>query len=190
MQSRQNLARGPLPHGQEFRNGRSHPNGAGQHRISDGVLVEQGTRRAFIREQFTTYELSKRVGSDPEEYIQRRTIPLIGESQFAVQLISPELGQALFDNLSPANDLSDVVDIDVTVEFRGEYADDRQPFSTGSLVFPIRAFKSSPPVDCINGYERYPPQFDADGNPIPACLYVGQGYGQFAPPPPPSVCVP
>ncbi len=159
-----------------------------------GVVLEPEDRNmAMVEQTLVTYELSRSIGATPAEYVVNNTFPLTEKLNVAVQLISPELGQALLDNLAAVNDLSETVDINARVEFRGRYTRTDHAFTTGGLVFPIRAFKSDPVTVCTNGFAQFvrPSQLTDGGVGFePTCIYVGQSYGQFAPPSPPFVCRP
>lgn len=149
--------------------------------VGQVVVEDENRNRPIITQQVINYRLSKRVGGTPREYVLNHTASFTDEGLLfdAVQLISPELGVALEDGLTPSNNFDDFVDIQVDLEFTGEYSATRHPFTTGVLTYPIRAYKSAPTTTCANGFTK----FDAD-----PCQYVGQQYTQLVPPAPPSIC--
>ncbi|MDP1822989.1 MAG: hypothetical protein Q8L48_07100 [Archangium sp.] len=154
------------------------------------VQLERANRdRPIIKQMVVTYRLSKRVGGTPRPYIQNMSIPL--EEGAALQLISPELGTALFDGLvpppgpAPSAVVEDHVDISADVEFRGNYSSSGNAFSTGILTFPIRAYRSLP-VTCPNGYVRF--ANDPTAGSVDFCKYTGQTRDQLVPATPPSCC--
>jgi hypothetical protein len=146
------------------------------------VILENADRnRPIVDQQVISYRLSKRVGATPKPYVLNRTASFNedGIIIMPLQLISPDLGIALTDGLTPSNSFEDVVDIQADVEFKGKYSATGHPFSTGVLTYPIRAYKSAPTATCTNGFVK----FEAD-----PCQYVGQGYGQVQTPASPSTC--
>jgi hypothetical protein len=155
---------------------------------------------AIINQMVVTYRLSKRVGGTPKPYVVNMSGPFseAGVLLINVQLISPELGTALFDGLipppgpAPSSVVDDFVDVLADVEFRGTYSNSGHAFTTGSLTYPIRAFRSLP-VTCPAGpgglpfpYERFP-LAPTLGAPDP-CGYGGQLLSQLAVPAPPTCC--
>ena len=107
--------------------------------------------RPLVTQQVITYRLSKRVGPTPKPYITNLSLPFTEEGLAfgPIQLVSPDLGLQLVDNLTPSNAVDDFVDITAEVSFTGEFSADKHPFTTGSLIFPIRAFRSNPmPCAC------------------------------------------
>lgn len=110
------------------------------------IIMEPGNRNFGVVKQIViTYTLSRSLGAAPKQYVINQTVPLTGNTDALVQLISPELSDLLINGLSSARDFSDTVDITANVEFRGTYTGDGHAFTTGSLDFPIRAYKSG---DC------------------------------------------
>lgn len=156
--------------------------------VGSQVLERENRNRPVILQQAINYRLSKRVGATPREYLLNRTASFTeaGEVIMPVQLISPDLGAALVDGLQPSNAMDDFVDIEVDVEFRGEFSATRNKFSTGVLTYPIRAFRSAPTAVCTNGFVKF--ETDPATNAADFCTYVGARYGQTAVPPPPSAC--
>jgi hypothetical protein len=159
-----------------------------------GSQIENANRnRPLVNQQIVTYRLSKRVGGAPKPYITNISLPftLEGDVFGPIQLISPELGQALFDGLSPSPGpapsavIDDYVDIQVDVEFKGEFSADKHPFTTGTLTFPIRAYRSLP-VTCPNGYVKFPNNATT-GSPD-FCNYAGQSATQLIAPATPTCC--
>jgi hypothetical protein len=115
----------------------------------NGVVLEPANRnQGVIKQTIVTYKLSRSLGTTPAQFVTNMTAPLEGDTDALVQLISPELSDLLINGLSSARDLSDVVDITANVEFRGTFSADGHAFTTGSLDFPIRAYKSG---DCPGG---------------------------------------
>jgi hypothetical protein len=160
--------------------------------LGNTTLEAANRNRPVVTQQVLTYTLSKRLGAAPKpfETAYRGNFSDNGTFLTPVQLISPELGQSLFDGLTPsANITDDFVDLTVDIEFRGEYAATRNPFTTGVFSYPIRAYRSQPAVSCPNGYVRNKVIDPATGD-IERCSYVGQS--EFAPFPAsqPSSCCP
>ncbi len=141
--------------------------------VGSQTLENENRNRPVIQQAVINYRLSKRLGATPAEFVINYTAVIEDEVLGQLQLLSPDLGQALVDGLTPANDFSDVVDILVDVEFVGEFSASRNPFRTGVLTYPIRAYKSALPagVSCVNGFQRF------DTAP-PSCHYRGQSYTQ------------
>jgi hypothetical protein len=151
------------------------------------------------------YRLSKRVGPTPKPYIQYVTLPFTeaGEITGPFQILSPELGQALFDGLTPSsgtpptNTVEDFVDIQMDVEFKGEWSATKNGFTTGVLTYPVRAYRSNPLSCGTTGYVRFT-ELTAAVDPMdggvktPAvydpCSYVGFQFHQLSVPPAPSTC--
>ncbi len=158
--------------------------------VGTTTLELENRNRPIITQQVISYRLSKRVGALPKPYISNRTIhfAINGAAIVPIQLISPELGTALFEGLTPTAGLEDFVDITADVEFRGEYSASRTPFTTGSAAYPIRAYRSIPPPTalCPNGFRKF--AINMTTLEVDACNYVGQKFGQTSRPPPPSVC--
>jgi hypothetical protein len=155
--------------------------------VGAATLERTDRNRPLIREQVLTYRLSKRVGGTPRQYVLNRTASFNSDGAviMPVQLISPDLGIQL-DALTPSNEFEDFVDIEVDIEFRGEFSATGHPFTTGVYTYPIRAFRSAPPTTCMNGFVKFATD-PTTATPDP-CSYVGQGYGQNLVPAPPSVC--
>lgn len=159
------------------------------------VELERENRNApIIRQQVVTYRLSKRVGAAPKPFITNVVLPFSenGEVFGVFQLISPDLGAALFDGLSPSPGtapsgvIEDFVDISADIEFKGEFSATRAPFTTGVLTFPIRAYRSNP-VACANGFVKF--GTDPSTPTMPDfCDYVGQSISQVIQPPVPFEC--
>jgi hypothetical protein len=157
--------------------------------VGANTLELADRNRPIVTQQSVTYKLSKRVGATPKPYLTNRTIRFnddSGEIIGPIQLISPELGTALFDGLTPSNALDDFVDITAEVSFTGEFSASKHPFSTGVLTYPIRAFRSSPAAMCANGFVKFPT--DVGTGLVNGCRHVGQEYEQLVPPTPPSIC--
>lgn len=131
--------------------------------VGSTTLEAANRNRGVIKQQVITYKLSRSLGAAPKQYVVNQTIPLEGDTDTVVQLISPELSELLINGLSVARDLSDTVDIVANVEFRGTYSADGHAFTAGSLDFPIRAYKSG---DCT-----IPPATTATST---SCYYPGQ----------------
>lgn len=156
--------------------------------VGSSTLELEDRNRPIITQQSITYKLSKRVGGTPKPYLTNRTMSFSQEGTIIgpIQLISPELGTALFDGLTPSNGLDDIVDITAEVSFTGEFSATRHPFSTGVLTYPIRAFRSSPAAMCGNGFVKFPT--DMGTGEVDGCRYIGQQIGQTVPPAPPATC--
>jgi len=159
------------------------------------VELERANRNApIIHQQVVTYRLSKRVGAAPKPFITNIVLPFseAGEVAGVFQLISPDLGAALFDGLSPSPGtapsgvIEDFVDISADVEFKGEFSATRTPFTTGVLTFPIRAYRSNP-VACANGFVKFTTDPATPTEPD-FCDYVGQSFSQVLQPPVPFEC--
>lgn len=148
--------------------------------VGNQVLEGPGRNRPVVQQVVMNYRLSKRLGAQPPEHVVNMTAVIEEELYGPLQLISPELAEAL-DGLSPANDLSDTVDVLVDVEFIGEYSASKAPFRTGILTYPIRAYKSAPPagVSCTNGFQRF--DVDLATNQV-SCVYRGQNFAQISQP--------
>lgn len=156
--------------------------------VGSTVLELEDRNKPIITQQVVTYKLSKRVGATPKPYISNRTMSFSEDGTIidAIQLISPELGTALFDGLTPSNGLEDFVDVTAEVAFTGEFSADKHTFTTGTLSYPIRAFRSNPTAVCSNGFVKFPT--DQTSNEVDGCSYVGQKYGQTLLPAPPTTC--
>ena len=162
--------------------------------VGDTILERENRNRPIINQQVINYRLSKRVGSAPKPYITNFNVPFSEDGAVfgPIQLISPELGAALFDNLTassgaaPSSVIEDFVDIQVDVEFKGEFSASRAPFTTGTLTYPIRAYRSNP-VACAPGDTFVPfnltSTFESD-----VCRYAGQSSNQLEKPPLPRCC--
>jgi hypothetical protein len=161
--------------------------------LKTGEVLELANRnKAVVTQQVITYRLSKRIGSTPKPFITNRTLPFdaTGGITVAVQLLSQDFASQLFDGLTASSNFEDFVDVQADVEFKGEYTSTRSPFSTGTLTFPVRAFRSAPTA-CPAGqqFKRFLPKDPTDPTSLPdACKYVGQSNGGVTTPAPPSVC--
>lgn len=145
--------------------------------------------RPIVTSMVVTYRLSKRVGATPKPYTTLLSSPFnqTGQIVTPVQLISPDLGQALFDGLQPSTSaMEDFVDVSCDVEFKGEYSNSRIPFSTGVLTYPIRAYRSAPTATCTKGFAPFVE--DATSGDVNFCQYVGQTDTISRMPSTPSVC--
>jgi hypothetical protein len=161
------------------------------------ILDQEGRNRPVITQQVVSYRL-RRPGVVAKPYLTNRSLLMVeGRVDGPIQLISPALGASLFDSLTASNNLEDFVDVTADVEFLGEFAATRTPFTTGTLSLPIRVFRSLPPP-CANAsfrYRRYP-FFAIAGDPnsgSDSCRYVGQRYelsGVADPPNPADCCEP
>lgn len=168
-------------------------------KVGEAVLENENRNRPIVTQQVVNYRLSKRVGAAPKPYITNITIPFSdnGEIVGAFQLISPDLGAQLYDGLAPSpgvapsSVIEDFVDINVDVEFKGEFSASRSTFTTGTLTFPIRAYRSNPTA-CTNGFQPMTTATAAaDGGVefvVDPCQYVGQSFSQLVQPAPPSAC--
>ncbi len=159
-----------------------------------GVILERENRsRPLINQMVVNYRLSKRVGAAPKPYISNFSIPFSEEGSVfgPIQLISPELATALFDGLQPSPGVApsavieDFVDIQVDVEFKGEFSGSKAPFTTGVATYPIRAYRSNP-TSCTNGFVKF--KVDPTTATPDLCQYVGQTSTQLLAPTTPSVC--
>ncbi len=173
--------------------------------VGQRVLETENRNRPLVTSMVVNYRLSKRVGPTPKPYIQYVTLPFTeaGEIFGPFQILSPELGQALFDGLTPSsgvapsNTVEDFVDIQMDVEFKGEWSATKNNFTTGVLTYPVRAYRSNPTSCGTTGYVRFT-ELTAAVNPMdggvvtPAvydpCSYVGFQFHQLSVPPAPSVC--
>ncbi len=150
-----------------------------------GTTLEHANRdRPIVNQQIVTYRLSRSLGARPKPYVTNLAFSFTekGTVWSPIQLISPQLGEQLFDGLTPSKTFdaeADFVDIWADVEFKGEFSSSKNKFSTGILTFPIRAFRSDPEA-CTAGYVRFP---NAD-----PCRYAGQATSQLSVPTPPSCC--
>lgn len=160
--------------------------------LKGGEVLEPANRnRPIVTQQVISYRLSKRLGAAPKPFIINRNLSFTtaGIIDAPIQLISPDLGTQLFDGLTASKTLDDVVDIQVDVEFKGVYAATQSPFATGTLTFPIRAFRSQPdPCAGTTQYKRFPFHVDPlDGTSAPdLCAYAGQQNGVVTLPTPPN----
>lgn len=156
--------------------------------VSGRVLELPDRNRPVILQQVITYRLSKRVGAAPKPYISNRSANFNGDGVviMPLQLISPDLGEQLFDGLTAFDNLEDFVDVQVDVELKGEFNASKAPFTTGVFTYPIRAFRSNPTTPCPNGYVKF--ATDTGSGVIDLCSYVGQRHGQSVLPPPPTKC--
>ena len=161
--------------------------------VGTAILERERRNRPLINQMVVNYRLSKRVGSAPKPYITNFSIPFSDEGEVfgPIQLISPELAIALFDGLqpspgnAPSSVIEDFVDIQVDVEFKGEFSASRSPFTTGMATYPIRAFRSNP-TNCANGFVKF--KVDPTTAAPDLCQYVGQSSSQLISPQAPSVC--
>lgn len=144
--------------------------------IGDTVLERANREQPVLRQIIIQYRPSRPLGVSLKEHVIPYTGIVGGNIQGTVQLISPELSRALADTLTPANDLSDVVDINIDVHFEGEMVGSRTKISTATMTFPLRVFRSAPPAgfSCANGTRR----FRTDAVTGDSCLYIGQSYNQ------------
>lgn len=151
-------------------------------RVGQAQLEAENRNQPLITEQVITYKLSKRLGATPKPYVLKQSIVFAEGGKFRgqAQLISPELGEQLFNGLTPSNTMDDYVDITVELEFKGHLSATKTPFATGVYSYPIRAYRSDAQA-CTNGYLRFP-------DPLNACGYVGQQWTQVALPPQPACC--
>jgi hypothetical protein len=159
--------------------------------VISGTTLEGANRnRPVITRQVITYRLSKRIPGAPTTYEIAFNAPFSdnGELFAPIQVISPDMGLALFDGLTPvANIADDFVDLTVELEFRGEYNATRTPFTTGVATLPIRVYRSDAAA-CAGGYQRFP--FDPATQTIDACWYMGQSTYQVFQPGKPVCCDP
>ena len=173
--------------------------------VGNTLLERENRNRPLITSMIVNYRLSKRVGPTPKPYIQYVTLPFTDDGEIfgPFQILSPELGQALFDGLTPSsgtpptNTVEDFVDIQMDVEFKGEWSATKNGFSTGVLTYPVRAYRSNPRSCDPNGFIRFNEQtpavlFPDGGVEVPPvydpCSYVGFQFHQLSTPPAPSVC--
>jgi hypothetical protein len=158
--------------------------------LKTGEVLESANRnRPLITQQVVTYRLSKRIGGTPKPFILNRSFPFNdkGEIIGPIQLISLDFGNQLFDGLTASSNFEDFVDVQCDVEFKGEYSATRTPFSTGTLTFPIRVFRSAPTA-CPAGQQFRRFVASSDGGVVDPCAYVGQANGVVTTPAPPSAC--
>ncbi len=161
--------------------------------VGTAVLERANRNRPLVNQMVANYRLSKRVGNAPKPYITNFSIPFskAGEVFGPIQLVSPDLAIALFDGLqpspgtAPSSVIEDFVDIQVDVEFKGEFSASRSPFTTGVATYPIRAYRSNP-TSCVNGYVKF--KVDMTTAAADLCQYVGQSSSQLVSPQAPSVC--
>ena len=170
-------------------------------KVGAAVLETENRNRPIITQVVVTYRLSKRVGATPKPYITNLTLPFNGVDTVTavIQLISPDLGTQLFDGLTPSpgvapsSVIEDFVDISADVEFKGELSGTRTPFATGTLTYPLRAYRSNP-TGCSAGFQPFTSAgAAADGGVAyvtDPCQYVGQSITQNHKPAPPSACCP
>ncbi|MBL8914845.1 MAG: hypothetical protein JNM17_29340 [Archangium sp.] len=165
--------------------------------LKTGEVLEPASQNApVLTSVVMNYRLSRRLGATPRTFTQALIVPFTESgdeilAQLAVPLISQELGQQLFDGLTPSAALDDFVDVNVDMEFRGEMDSSRAFYSSGVVTFPIRAVRSLPAATCGAGlrFKRYP-HTDKDGDPD-LCNYAGTTYGLvggFASPPTVADC--
>jgi len=171
--------------------------------VGQVTLEREDRNRPILTQQKVTYRLSKRVGGTPKPYLTNVNLPFSEDGKIfgTFQLLSPELGQALFDGLqpspgtAPSNTIEDFVDISMDVEFTGEWSGTRNAFTTGILTYPVRAYRSNPGICDLDGngvddgfgFIKY--QIDASSaSNADVCAYVGQSLSQVAAPPVPSCC--
>lgn len=171
--------------------------------VGQTQLEGPNRNQPVVTTMVVNYRLSKRVGGTPKPYVTNYTLPFSdGEILAQAQLLSPELGQALFDNLlpspgtAPSNTIEDFVDIQMDVEFRGEWSATRNTFTTGVFTYPVRAYKSNPGecpfVDNNNQALGRLPFFKYNVDPttggVDICTYTGFNSHQLAAPPVPTCC--
>ena len=169
--------------------------------VVGGTTLERENRnKPIIKQQVINYRLSKRVGGAPKPFITNFTAPFsaAGEVFGGIQLISADLALQLdalapSSGVAPSSQIEDFVDINVDVEFKGEFSASQAPFTTGILTFPIRAYRSNPGT-CASGFAPFTTaSSDGDGGVVfstDPCRYVGQSYSQSQPPPLPVACCP
>lgn len=164
--------------------------------LKSGEILEPANKNApVLTSVVINYRLSRRLGASPRTFTQPISVPFTESgddltARVRVPLISQELGQQLFDGLTPSAALDDFVDINADIEFRGEIDSSRTPYTSGVVTFPIRAVRSLPTATCPppNKFKRYPFDVPVDGTPD-LCSYVGTTFNLvsgFAPAP--SVC--
>lgn len=168
--------------------------------LRTGEVLEPAMQNApVITSAVINYRLSRRLGAAPRTFTQPLTVAFSesGElkARILLQLISPELGQQLFDGLTPSTTLDDFVDIQADIEFRGEMDSSKTPFSSGVVTFPIRAVRSAPTTTCTapQRFMRFPPRDPLTLLPdtagvVDLCTYVGTTFNlpNFAPAP--AIC--
>jgi hypothetical protein len=167
--------------------------------IGQTTLESETRNRPLVTSMVVNYRLSKRVGGTPRPYVQVMSLPFSDDGEIfgPFQVLSPELGQALFDGLlpspgtAPSNTIEDFVDIQVDVEFRGEWSATRNTFTTGVLTYPVRAYRSNP-VACPSDAQGVLPYVKYDADPTTGeadiCSYVGSNSYQIAQPSVPVCC--
>ncbi len=134
------------------------------------VLEAENRDRPLLRQQVATYRFGKSVPITVAPYVTNFSSSFSAEGMIVgpFQLISPDLGQALFDFLPPSDSLEDSVDLFVDLEFTGILSGSGTPISTGKLSYPIKVFRSNGAL-CTNPL-------------VNACRYVGQStYQLFQP---------
>lgn len=161
------------------------------YRLRTGEVLEPASAaQPVIDEIMIEYTLSRRLGT-LKPFVQRVVFPVAtgtaASDPLVVNVISAELGELLVNGLQGSTTGDDFVDIQVKVSGVGEYTNSTAPFSTGTLTFPLRAFKSAPTTcNAPDQYKRFV-KFDAAGNPD-FCSYVGQAYNASVPPSPTACC--
>jgi hypothetical protein len=132
------------------------------------VLEPENRNRPLLRQLIVTYRLGRPMGIPLRPYtVEFSTAPnLDGLMVAPIQLISPELGDALFNSSLAASDtIDDSVDLFVDVEFTGIMSGSGNAFSTGKATYPIKVFRST-------GAACTTPRADP-------CMYPGQSYYQL-----------
>lgn len=142
----------------------------------ENTLESENRDKPVIQQAVIAYRTSRPLGVTLKPHVISYTAPLNGPLRGQVQLISPELAAALDATLTATNDMSDVVDLQIDVHFEGKMSSSNAPFSTATLNYPIRAYRSAPPAafTCPNGTRR----FRTDPLTGVSCLYIGQSYSQ------------
>ncbi|MGV3626031.1 MAG: hypothetical protein ACO1OB_34800 [Archangium sp.] len=146
--------------------------------VGDNVLERPNRNEPLVRQIVINYRPSRPLGITPREYVVPYTGITRGNLQGVLQLLSPEVSQALSDTLSPTNDFSDVIDLNIDIRFEGEMTGTHTAISSATMTFPLRVYRSAPPpgFSCANGPRRY--SVDAVTG-APSCLYAGQTFGQI-----------
>lgn len=154
--------------------------------IKTGEVLEQSGSAIPIIDQVTVdYTLSRKLGGTLKQYTQNvLATPGTGASTYSlvvpINLISPDLGDILFNGLA----VDESVELSALITGHGHVINSNQPFSTGSLTFPIHVVHSST-MTCTK-FQRFTDS-DADSSPD-GCGYVGQVNTPFGVAPKPTCC--
>lgn len=134
--------------------------------VGNAELERENRNRPLIRQQIATYRFGAGTRLNAAPYVTEFALApdTAGDIFTVAQLISPDLGQALFDALPPSNALEDTITLFVDLEYTGIMSGTGNTFTTGKMTYPITVFRST-------GNVCTPP---ANSPLVDSCMYRGQ----------------